>query len=361
MRFLFVAPRYHTNQVPIIEGLVEQGHEVLFLSHFRGGVEDYSCIEPIIIGYSLFSPKHIKIGFPPIIALYKTFKSINPDVAILRERSVYTIFAYQICRLLKIPAILYNQSPLWEDEIKNDLAHRLVRRLIPANRITPVLGFPGPGKVSEPGARFVPFVMPPMIAPERKKYSDDGTLRIFTIGKYEKRKNHLMLIEIIANLMNDKTYQLHLTISGDCSTDAHIHFYKKVEDYVITNQLNDKVLLLKNLNRKEVFKIYEKVDLFIIPSTDEPASISQLEAMAHSLPVICSDANGTACYIEDGINGFIFADNDKKALNEVINKICDNTKLIPEMGRASYEIIESKCNLINYLKSILEIYHKMVC
>ena len=30
MRFLYVAPRYHTNQVPIIRGLKRKGHEVCF-------------------------------------------------------------------------------------------------------------------------------------------------------------------------------------------------------------------------------------------------------------------------------------------------------------------------------------------
>ena len=40
MRFLYVAPRYHTNQVPIIRGLKRKGHEVCFLSQYAGKVED---------------------------------------------------------------------------------------------------------------------------------------------------------------------------------------------------------------------------------------------------------------------------------------------------------------------------------
>ena len=54
MRFLYVAPRYHTNQVPIIRGLKRKGHEVCFLSQYAGKVEDYSDLTPTVIGYSGF-------------------------------------------------------------------------------------------------------------------------------------------------------------------------------------------------------------------------------------------------------------------------------------------------------------------
>ena len=53
MRFLYVAHRYHTNQAPIMKGLVEHGHEVCFISHYRGEIEDYDYITPVIAGYSV--------------------------------------------------------------------------------------------------------------------------------------------------------------------------------------------------------------------------------------------------------------------------------------------------------------------
>lgn len=137
MRFLYVAPRYHTNQVPIIRGLKRKGHEVCFLSQYAGKVEDYSDLTPTVIGYSGFflffdriymalmknrdayaGDRKMKCGFPPIGKLKRAIRDSHGDVAILRERSVYSICAYLLCKKYKIPAILYNQSPLWEDCIK---------------------------------------------------------------------------------------------------------------------------------------------------------------------------------------------------------------------------------------------------
>ena len=49
MRFLYVAPRYHTNQMDIMKGLVERGHEVRFISHYAAIIEDYSDVTPIVL------------------------------------------------------------------------------------------------------------------------------------------------------------------------------------------------------------------------------------------------------------------------------------------------------------------------
>lgn len=375
MRFLYIAPRYHTNQVPIIEGLIKDGHEVMFLSHYVRNMENYNCITPIVVGYSplsdlllgiigrimRWSPEqlsHRKIlcGFPSCHKLRKYIKDFQPDFAILRERSVYTIFATRICKRLKIPAILYNQSPLWEEQIKNDILHRLVRRLTPKRRITPVLGIESTAKMMEPGASFVPFVMPPLLSPEQKQYHSDGLLKILCIGKYEERKNHLMLIEAISELKNDSQIDIHLTISGECTSKAHHHYLEKIEKTIADRKLNENITLYKNLTREEIFREYQKADLFVIPSTLEPASISQLEAMAHSLPVICSDTNGSASYyVEDGVNGYIFADNHKESLKEALSKVFENPAKIPVMGAAGYDIIANKCCFQIYFDSIMEI------
>ena len=90
---------------------------------------------------------------------------------------------------MKIPMILYNQSPLWENEIKKDFPHRVVKKLLPAVRITPVLGKQDVNKEKEDNAFFVPFVMEPRLSSEDKTWFQQGMIHILCVGKYEKRKN----------------------------------------------------------------------------------------------------------------------------------------------------------------------------
>ena len=405
MRFLYIAPRYHTNQIPIVRGLQREGHEVIFLSQYAGKLEDYSEVTPVVIGYSsvymffdkiymrlmhkknvLAGDKKIKCGVPKLRKLARHIKASGADVAILRERSVYSIFAYLLCKKHKIPAILYNQSPLWEDYIKNDLPHRLMRKLTPRVRMTPVLGTPGPDKVKEPGAVFVPFVMEPVAegmvenvwrATEMQegdkdscvtvqKQNADGQSRaieIFCIGKYEKRKNHRMMLEIMDELLHEADAEkenltsrnIHLTIAGECTSGAHQEYYRGLEAFIREKGLEKHVMLLKNLTREQVNERYKKSDLFVIPSTAEPASISQLEAMAYGLPVICSDKNGTACYVEHKVNGYHFSDNQKASLKEVLASMLSDTHRMQVMGRKSLELIKEKYQIDSYLKGIYEL------
>lgn len=373
MRFLYVAPRYHTNQIPIMKGLKEQGHTVAFFSHYAGKIEDYSYIKPEIIGYSwlfqLFDFFYVKVlhknnpkvadkkllrGFPSVYKLSRKIKEFNPDLVIIRERSVYSMVTYAVCRYRRIPSILYNQSPVY-GEVKNDAAHKLVKKLTPKVRMTPVMGTETEKNVKEPGTFFVPFVMEPMVAPEEKRYCVNHQIHIFTVGKYEKRKNLLMMAEIIKQLA--EKCDVYLTIAGECSTEFHKEYYSKLSEYIESSRLQDRIVLLKNLSREEMNKEYEKTDLFVLPSTLEPASISQLEAMAFSVPVICSDTNGSACYVKNNHNGFLFKDNDKESLSKAIVKIIDNQKTIVRMGRNSYTDIKEKYQFENYYAGIRECIH----
>lgn len=370
MRFLYVAPRYHTNQIPIMKGLKERGHTVCFLSHYAGRIEDYSYLTPDVVGYSSVfkafdylyvhllhkndpkaADKKLLCGFPPIFRLSKKIKNFKPDIAIIRERSVYSMVTYLICRRYRIPTVLYNQSPLWVEE-KNDLPHRIVRSFTPKVRMTPVMGSPKQGLVKEENAIFVPFVTEARLSPENREYCKDDVLHIFAVGKYEKRKNTLMLAEVVNNL--SRKYPVHLTVAGECSTEFHKKYYEDVERYITENGLQDKITLLRNLSREEMDREYAKADLFVIPSTLEPASISQLEAMAFSVPVICSDTNGSACYVKEGHNGFQFKDNSQEDLQRVMEQFMKHPELVREMGSKSYSDVVTLYQFDNYYEGIEE-------
>ncbi len=375
MRFLYVAHRYHTNQAPIMKGLIEHGHAVCFISHYQGKLEDYTYVTPVVAGYSkLFSvinwiyvhilqrknskacDMRLKYGFPSMLKIRKLVSGFKPDVMIIRERSVYSIFTCLACRGLNIPMILYNQSPLWEEEIKNDLPHRIVRSLLPSIRITPVLGALGEGRVKEPGAVFVPFVIEPRLTPEKKEWFQNGRINILCVGKYEKRKNILMLLEILSQLADN--YNFCLTVTGECADHFEREYKENLKKFISDNGLAERVTLLENLAYESMEELYANADLFVLPSTKEPASVSQLEAMAFSVPVICSDTNGTSCYIKEGINGYQFKDNSKEDLQRVILKCISDPDQLKEMGKNSFQEIEENCKFDTYYEKIVACMEK---
>lgn len=377
MKVIYMSHRYHTNQTTIMKGWIDNGHEVRFLSQFSGKIEDYTYVQPIVLGYSklfrIFDYIYIhflkrkdpfaidmklKCGFPPIFKLAKYIKEFQPDIAIIRERSIYTICMNAICKYYKIPTILYNLSPVWDKPKRMDLAHKLVWKLTPEYRITPtnLVGIDYTGLVRDEKAYWAPFLMEPQLAPDEKMYFANNRINIFCIGKYQDRKNHQMMIEAIEELL--PKYNLHLTIAGEISNHFHEEYYKKVNDYVNTHGLKDRVTFYVNLNREQVYEEYKKADVYVVPSTGEPASITVIEAMAFSVPAISGTDNGTASYIDFGKTGYVFQDNDKEDLKDKLEKIiCDKDNLI-QMGAAAYQHVKDNFQFKNYIEKIEAIQNK---
>lgn len=389
MRFLYVAPRYHTNQMDIMKGLIEYGHEVCFISHYAAAIEDYSYVTPVVLGYSrlyrILDDLYVKVihrnrpeaivfkiqhGFPPMRRLKKLICDFAPDVVILRERSVYSMAAYLVCRRKGYPCILYNQNPLWSGPEKTDLAHRIVGRLSPKLRMTPVMGVRRMGTSIKENDFFVPFVMEPRKAPEERGYFADDTVHILCIGKYEIRKHHLLLLQVVEELLmgsghhnnTDTVLQgaflqgrLHLTLVGEATNHFQKEYCGQVRKYVTEHHMEDVVTVKTNVPRREMEAEYLAADVYVIPSTREMASVSQLEAMSYSLPVICSDTNGTACYVEDGETGYLFRDCDRQDLADKLEKMLADRERMKTMGAAGYKAVVEKYNFERYYDKILEI------
>lgn len=389
MRFLYVAPRYHTNQMDIMKGLIEHGHEVCFISHYAAIIEDYSYVTPIVLGYSrlyrLIDYLYVKVihrkdpeaivfkiqhGFPPMCRLRKLICGFGPDVVILRERSVYSMAAYWICRRKGYPCILYNQNPLWSEPEKRDLAHRLVGSLTPRLRMTPVMGAKGADKSIKENDYFVPFVIEPQKAPGERVYFAEDEVHILCIGKYEIRKHHLLLLEAVEMLLRERQDRhetdatgmhggIRLTLVGEATGHFQKEYCEKVRRYVREHHMEEIVTVKTNVPRDRMEEEYLAADVYVIPSTREMASVSQLEAMSYSLPVICSDANGTACYVEDGETGYLFRDCSLEDLTDQLRKMLADRERMKRMGAAGYRALVEKYNYRTYFETVQAMLKKI--
>lgn len=374
MRVLYMSHRYHTNQNTIMKGWREHGDEICFISQFVGKVEDYTYVKPVVLGYGalfraldwiyvnlLFRKKpnamdmKLKLGWPPVRKMAKIIRDFGPDVAIIRERSVYSICMTAICRHYHIPTILYNLSPVWDVKFKDGPAHRIVHRLTPQYRMTPVdvVGVSYEGKKKDARSYWAPFLMEPQLSPQERSYFRDGRIHIFCIGKYQQRKNLWMMVYAVEKL--SKKYPLHLVIAGELSNRFHQEYYDSITTYVKEHGLEEQICFYTNLNKTRVMEEYAKADLYVIPSTGEPASITVIEGMAFSIPVISGSDNGTANYILEGETGYVFEDCNQKDLEDKMERIlCDQDRL-KEMGRAAYAHVKDNFQFKRYYGVVQEI------
>ncbi len=371
---MYIFPRYHTNYIPIMEGWLKQGDEVCVLTRLKGTIEDYSVITPEEVPFSKFSELLTKVyvklhpendiaydirliyGFPNIAALKKKIKEFNPDLVILREKSLYCIICNQICRRLKIKTVTYNQSPLFasKDELRRNFKHKIVDGLMPQKRYTPVVtkNHCRKDKEMDPNAFFAPFVGKLMCSPEKKKYFFEENINILEIGRYEKRKNHFLMIDAFEEILK-KYKNIKLTIVGTLDGKFQEDYYTELLNYIKSKKIQEFVTLKYNLQWTQMHEEYMKADLYILPSTNEPAAVSIVEAMGYSIPVICSSGNGTSDYIDEGIDGYVFKDNDLKDLVKCIDRIVSDKNVLIDMGASSYKMCAEKYQFSNYYNALM--------
>lgn len=99
----------------------------------------------------------------------------------------------------------------------------------------------------------------------------------------------------------------------------------KAIDYVEKKGLEDKILFLGNSN--EIDKILCYSDLFLLPSEKESFGLSALEAMAHGVPVISSNAGGISEVNKQGYSGFLAPIGDIDTMSARAKDLLLNKKL----------------------------------
>ena len=377
MHFLYTAPRYHTNQHFAVKALIEAGHQVSFLALTRGQSEDYTALTPTVLGSSPTQETFLKwlqkcghfIGIPtnmgsptknvpPLRPFWTEMRHRQPCVVIVRDPlTTYGQLAVFAAKALGARVILYTQLP------KHQPLRRKLKRWAKFGRstilwgtgahwITPVLGKPLRDHAPR-NWHYLPFVIEPQTTPQQKTWFVGDVLRILAVGKYEPRKNHHLFLQVIARLST--RHRIRSTVVGQCTTPQHHAELKHLVQERSNLGLNNIVDFKTNLAFPQVQEEYRQHDLFVLASRKEPAAISPLEAMAHSLPVVCSDSNGTQCYIRPGHNGYVFGTDDAAHLETTLDTMCRNRNELIEMGHRSYRLVVAEHTPARYVDTVVSI------
>jgi glycosyltransferase involved in cell wall biosynthesis len=85
--------------------------------------------------------------------------------------------------------------------------------------------------------------------------------------------------------------------------------------------------------RSQIGALYSSHDIFILPTLSDGFALTQLEAMAHGLPVIATSHCGEV--VEDGVSGRIVPARDSRSLAEAIVEIGGDSHKLEAMSHAA--------------------------
>lgn len=118
------------------------------------------------------------------------------------------------------------------------------------------------------------------------------------------------------------------------------------------NNPNCNVLGLLPMERLK--PLYEKADIFCMPTLLEPFGIVYLEAMAAGLPVIATRLGAIPDFVQDGWNGLLVEPGDTEGIANAITRLLDNPEQCRIFGSRGFQLVHERYNWPAVGKNIQE-------
>ena len=155
---------------------------------------------------------------------------------------------------------------------------------------------------------------------------------ILDVNAFTKRKNTLTLLR--AYKLLQKYIEEDLVLCGGYKEE---HYYDEIQQYILTNSLENNVHIFFNVNEKEKIYLFSKAKLFVMPSLMEGFGRTPIEAGMWKVPIVCSDIPvlrevtlGNAFYYSPA--------DDERALANTIQATLKHSKNAKELEQISIQL-----------------------
>jgi glycosyltransferase involved in cell wall biosynthesis len=198
--------------------------------------------------------------------------------------------------------------------------------------------------------KVIPLSFEPFISSSDKPrlYPVGRKFRLLFVGKLRAYKGVNFLIEAVKDL------DVELSIIGNGETK------QELIDLVIKLDIVNKVTFFTELEDSEVEILYQKSDLFVLPSINEAEAfgVVQLEAMSNGLPVINTKLNSGVPFVSlHNVSGLTVEPKNVKALSNAIDTIINDKELYEQFSEAAL-LRSQDFNREKMAKSYLDLYKK---
>lgn len=183
----------------------------------------------------------------------------------------------------------------------------------------------------------------------RKKFVLENKFVIIFVG-------HAVLVKGISDLIES-----FLKVKENYN-NIFIIILSPITDYILENRFAE-LGIIDHILIQEVKDVYEflcAADLFVLPSYGEGLSLSMLEAMSCSLPVIMTDVGGTPYVIKDRVNGLLIKPGDIDELTKKILWCIEHEKERKELGLNARMTIEKNHDIKKVVDRYINVYEQLL-
>lgn len=195
-----------------------------------------------------------------------------------------------------------------------------------------------------------------IVNPNLKKTLDipKGVVVLTTIGFNIRIKGFDILVKSIQSLMDSNRLKNDIIVLvigiSENSEDSN-----SLRQLIAEAGLNRKIMSLGI--RNDINDILNISDIYLQPSRTEGLSLSIMEALNYSLPVIGTRVGGIPEIVHEGENGYLFEKENVEELSDRIEILVNNREVREMMGRKS-KVISSRFTLADGVEKLASIYHQ---
>jgi glycosyltransferase involved in cell wall biosynthesis len=187
----------------------------------------------------------------------------------------------------------------------------------------------------------------------------DEKVRIFFIGRLERRKGIANLFEVIPNILA-KHKNAEFRLAGAdihdkvLGTTFQKYFRKKFK------RLLKNVIFLGEISDEQKEQELESCDIFVSPSLYESFGIIFIEAMRHKKPVIGCNTGGMPEVVADGETGILCKPDDSRDLEKALLILIEDKAMRENMGQKGYKRFKEMFTRDKMAQGTLDIYHNIL-
>ena len=172
----------------------------------------------------------------------------------------------------------------------------------------------------------------PTTTPPSRPVKASGRLSVLFVGRLQARKRIDNLFIACRNL--PENIQPDVVVVGDGPVKASLE--------KLAASVYPRAKFLGALHGEELDPVFANADLFVLPGT---GGLAVQQAMAHALPVIVAEGDGTQDDLVRTESGWQVPPDDLSALTSAMTEALSSAPRLRQMGQAAYRIVADEVNV----------------
>ena len=175
-----------------------------------------------------------------------------------------------------------------------------------------------------------------------------------TVGSMEMRKGQDIYCEAIRLLppeVREKASFLFVGKASDRDVSAHVH--------ALTEQFPHNVFYRKRLERPEIKSLMEQCTCIVCASRDDPMPTFVTEGLIFGKPSIVSEHTGTAGLITEGVDGFVYRNDDPVQLSKVLAHAIEHPDQLAAMKADCRKLYERYYTNEAYVSTLVRLIREL--